>query len=220
MPSLIHCFIWSQIYCDKWSQIHSYQLHFSKCKSTVSSETISTATSIFPANHDCQRGESEHVWAVRPSMSEFWEHSQIQSVLPAHSECRFSATSEAISTITSLPVMPDLLLPAQPVSPLPAKPDPPLPACSHWSHIHGLLPALSESRFSATSEATSTSTSVLPIGPHPLLPAKPVSPPPAKLDPPYQLALTKAGVSERWEWACPSGETKHVRAMKETMSQL
>jgi len=164
---------------------------------TATSEAGTTTTSVLPAKPDCQRGKSEQVRPVRPTMSELWERSQIQSILPAYSESRFSATSEAISIATSLlPAKPDPLLPAKPVLPLPVKPDTPLPpcsqqsqivtevrviillqpACSKQSQIQSFLPAYSESRFSATSMLQSC--------PDPLQPAKPVSLLPALPDPP------------------------------------
>jgi len=78
----------------------------------------------------------EHVRAVRPSMSELWKWSHIQSIFPAHSKSRFSATSVAKSTATSLlAVMQDPQLPMMPVSPVPAESEPPQPACSQQSHI-------------------------------------------------------------------------------------
>jgi len=103
-------------------------------------------------------------------MSELWEWSQLQSILPAYSESRFSATSAAVSTATSLlPEMPDPLLPAKPDSLLPAKPDP-------------------------------------------LLPAKPVSPQPGKLDPRLPACSQRSHIvrevwvsmTERWDEACQS----------------
>jgi len=185
-------------------------------------------------------------------LSERWEwefhHYQLvsgESRSTATSEACFTPNSKARSTATSLlPAKPDPLLPAKPVSPLTVKPDPPLQPCSQWSQvvrevrvsipllpacfqrsqIHSILPAYSESRFSATS--------VLQVYPDSQRLAKSVIPLPAKPDlllPAssqrcqihcYHLAPSEARLSERWEWACQSGETKHIRAWKVNMSEL
>jgi len=36
----------------------------------------------------------------------------------------------------------------------------------------------------------------------------------------YQLAPIETRLSERWKWACESGQTKHVRALKVSISEL
>jgi len=151
----------SQIYSYQRSQFHLYwqsriqrnRFAPSEANFTPTSEAGSTTTILLPAKSDSQRGKSEHVRVVRPSMSELWEWSQIQSFMPAHSESRFSATSEAISTATSLlPAKPDPLPRAKPVSPLPVKPDPPYQRSQihpyQWSRIHPYQLAPSEVRLS------------------------------------------------------------------------
>jgi len=111
-----------------------------------------------------------------------------------------------------------------------------------WIHLHRLAP--SEASFTPTSDARSTATRLLPAKSDcqrgKLLPAKPVSPLPAKPNPllpacsqrshfhpyqrcrihRYQLAPSKARLPDRWEWACQSGETMHVRALNVRISEL
>jgi len=148
-------------------------------------------------------------------MSELWKHGLIQSFVPAHSESRLCATSKDISIATSLlPARPDLLLPAKPASPLPAKPDPPPPACSQRSQFHpyqrrqihryqlaaseATSAATSEACFTPTSKAGSTTNSLLPAKSDcqrgKLLLAKPVSPLPAKTDPPLPACSARGQI--------------------------
>jgi len=74
------------------------------------------------------------------------------------------------------------LHPAKPVTPIPAKSNPPLRAHSLQGKIQMSLPAHSESRFSTSSKAWSTDTSLLSVKPSPLLPAEAVLPLPVKPD--------------------------------------
>ena len=111
-----------------------------------------------------------------------------------------------------------------------------------WSQINRYQLAPCGASFKSTSKPQSTSTSVVSFTPTSeakstttsLLPAKPVSPLLAKPDPLLpaysqwsqfdpdqqsriqcnQLAPSAVRLSERWEWACQSGETKHDRALR------
>jgi len=74
-----------------------------------------TVTRMLPVKAQCWRGKSEHVRAVRRSLSVLLEVGEFQSFLPAYSISIFCATTKAISNATSL---------------LPANPDPLLLACS------------------------------------------------------------------------------------------
>jgi len=180
---------------------------------TPTSEARSTTSTILlPAKPDCQRGKSEYGRAVRPSMSELWERSQIQSFLLAYSESRFSATSEDISTATSLlPPKPDPLLPVMPVSPLPVKLDPPLPACSHWrqivrevsEHARAMRPNMSELKKWVCQSYRSELVRVVRVSMSELWEQ-------LKL-----LRVMKVGVC-----ACQSCPNKHVRVVQASMSGL
>jgi len=64
-------------------------------------------------------------------------------------------------------------LPAKSVPPLPARLDSPLPGCSQPSQIESFLAAYCKSRFSVTSDTTSTPISTFPAIPVPLLIANP-----------------------------------------------
>jgi len=73
-----------------------------------------------------------------------------------------------------------------------------------------------------------TTSWLLPLSPDPLLPAKTVSPIPVKPDSPLS-ACSKQGqivrdvrvsMSEQWDQACQSGETKHVGGVRQSMSEL
>jgi len=158
--SFMSCTLYTTAQCRR-SQIHRYQ-----------------RSQILP--YQCASNESRFTATCEVS---FTPASEAGST--ATSEASFTSSSKAGSTATSL-------LPAKPVSPLPAKPDPPVPACSRWSqfppyqqsriHLHQLTP--SEASFTPSSDAGSTATSFLPAKSDcqrgKLLPAKPVSPLPAK----------------------------------------
>ena len=102
---------------------------------------------------------------------------------------------------------------ANPDSVLPQKAYPQLPSCSQPSQMHSFSPAHSKSRFSATSKATSTPTSILVISSDqpllgkadPRLPAcsqrSQFHPYQGSLSHYYQPAPSEAILSERWEWA-------------------
>jgi len=122
-PLLLAGFHWVQIDCYQRSQIHTYQLAPSENRFKASCQLIANPDSLLPAKpHPPLPACFERV------QFHCYHGSQIQSFLPAHSESRFSATSEATSTPTSL-------LQASSVSLLTVKPDPPLSACSQRSHI-------------------------------------------------------------------------------------
>jgi len=122
-PLLLACFQYYQ-----WSQLHPYQRsQIQRCRLALSEVRLSDSS-----EWSCQSSETTHVrvlkvsmsemWVdrarisvVKVSISEWWERSQIRSFLSAHSESRYSATSEARSTTISL-------LPAKTGSPLRAEP--------------------------------------------------------------------------------------------------
>jgi len=111
------------------------------------------------------------------------ELSQIQSFLPAHSEIRFSATSEATSTPTGdLQTSPDPWLAANQVSPQPAKVDPPLPASSHRCQI------VREVRVSMSEQSEK------------------------------HFRALKVSMSELWEQASEHHESEHVRVVGATQA--
>jgi len=129
-------------------------------------------------------------------MLELWERSQIRSFLPAHSKSRFSATSKAISTATSM---------------LPAKPYPPLPARSQQSQIHHYQLAPSEASFTPTSEAISSATSLLPGKPVSPLPAKPHSPLTACSQRSQIVREVRVSMSEQCDQACQSFKREYAK---------
>lgn len=138
---------------------HCYQLAPNEARSnatskpsfTPTSKAISTVTSLLLAKPENQKVKNGHVSAGRPSMSDLWKQSQIQSFLPTYSESKFSATM------------------------LPVKSYPLLPACSQQclihcyqrSHIHCDQYASRDASFTPTSKAETIATRLLPAKPDP-----------------------------------------------------
>jgi len=68
--SWIHHYQWSQFHPYLQSRIHRYQLAPSNAAFNPLRKARSNTASLHPAMPHCKRGNSEHVRAVRPSMSE------------------------------------------------------------------------------------------------------------------------------------------------------
>ena len=102
----------------------------------------------------------------------------------------FHTTSYPGSTSTSL-------LQGKAVSLLPANKHPPQPACSHHSQCHAYQQSWNHcykwSQFQTYQRSRIHC---------------------------YPLTPSKARLSERWEWACQSGETKHIGVLNVNLSEL
>jgi len=124
----------------------------------------------------------------------------------APSEATFTPTSEARSTATSL---------------LPAKPNPPLTACSQRSQIvrevRVSIPPLPACSQRSQIHCYQRSQIVREV--RVIIPPLPAFSQRSQIHC-YQLAPSEARLSERWEWACQSTETKHIGGCKVNLSEL